>query len=313
VMEFMDGIKITDVDALRHEQVDVDRVSQLLVEAFCEQILVRGLFHADPHPGNVHVLPDGRIAFLDCGNAGYMSKRMRDAFIRLLLAVLDGDGTAICDHTIAIGVITDETNLQDLQADVEKLLGRYGRARTSRGMLTEMLDQMMALVLKHRIRMPASFPQLVRALVVTEGVCLGVDSDFDFREAADKTAEVVMRQWLSPLHLAEQLMDAVRQLHRYGMQLPRQVSHVLSQALAGGLKTKVEYVGLERPMHRVDVMVNRLAFALVVAAIIVSSAVMFSSEAVTQLIGVPLSVAYVVLGVLMAGWLLYSILRSGRL
>ena len=86
-----------------------------------------------------------------------------------------------------------------------------------------------------------------------------------------------------------------------------------AQALAGGLKTKVEYVGLERPMHRVDVMVNRLAFALVVAAIIVSSAVMFSSEAVTQLIGVPLSVAYVVLGVLMAGWLLYSILRSGRL
>ncbi len=312
-LEWIEGIKVDQGEKLRAVGVDGRQVARDLAELMLRQIFEDGYFHADPHPGNVHVLPDGRIAFLDCGNAGYMSKRMRDAFIRLLLAVLEGDGTAICDHMIGIGVITDETNLQELQADVERLLGRYGRAKTSQGMLTEMLDQMMVQTLKHRIRMPASFPQLVRALVVTEGVCLEVDPDFDFREAADKTAEVVMRQWLSPLHLAEQLMDAVRQLQRYGMQLPRQVSHVLSQALAGGLKTKIEYVGLERPMHRVDVMVNRLAFALVVAAIIVSSAVMFSSEAVTQLIGVPLSVAYVVLGVLMAGWLLYSILRSGRL
>ena len=130
-----------------------------------------------------------------------------------------------------------------------------------RGMLTEMLDQMMALVLRHRIRMPASFPQLVRALVVTEGVCLGLDPEFSFREAAAKTGDMIVREWLSAAHIADELVGAIRELRRYGMRLPRQVSHLFAQALAGGLKGKVEYVGLERPMLRVNIMVNRLAFA----------------------------------------------------
>ena len=312
-LEWIEGIKVDEVEELREAGVDCPQVARELGESILRQIFEDGYFHADPHPGNVHILPDGTIAFLDCGNAGYLGKHMRDAFIRLLLAVVGEDAAAVCDHLIAIGTISDETNLQDLQADTEKLIGRYGRLRSSQGMLTEMFDQMMALTLRHRVRMPANFPQLVRALVVTEGVCLTLDPDFDSREAANKIADAILREWLSPARLADEVVRAVREVRRYGMQLPRQISHLFSQTLAGGLRTKVEYVGLERPMHRLDVMVNRIAFAMVVAAIIVSSAVMFSSETVTQIIGTPLSVAYVVIGVLMGGWLVYSILRSGRL
>lgn len=312
-LEWIDGIKVDEAEKLRAAGVQGRQVARDFADLMLRQIFEDGYFHADPHPGNVHILPDGTVAFLDCGNAGHMGKRMRDAFIRLLIAVLDEDGTAICDHLIAVGAITDETNLQDLQADVERLIGRYGRVRTSQGMLTEMLDQMMALVLRHHIRMPASFPQLVRALVVTEGVCLGLDPGFSFREAAAKTGDMIVREWLSPAHIADELVGAIRELRRYGMRLPRQISQLFSQALAGGLKAKVEYVGLERPTLRVNIMVNRLAFAMVVAAIIVSSAVMLASEAVTDVIGFPLLVAYVAIGVVMAAYLLYSILRSGRL
>ena len=190
-LEWIEGIKVDQVATLREAGVSCPQVARNFAELMLGQIFEDGYFHADPHPGNVRILPDGTIALLDCGNAGYLGKRMRDAFIRLLIAALDEDGPAVCDHTIAIGAISDRTNLQDLQADIEKLIGRYGRVRTSAGMLTELLDQMMAMVLRHGIRMPASFPQLVRALVVTEGVCLQLDPDFDFRGAADKTAEVV--------------------------------------------------------------------------------------------------------------------------
>jgi len=312
-LEWIEGIKADEVEQLEEVGVDCPQVAKDFAELMLRQIFEDGYFHADPHPGNVHVLSDGRIAFLDCGNAGYMGKHMRDAFIRLLLAAVGEDAAAICDHLIAIGAISDTTNLQDLQADMEKLIGRYGRVRSSREMLTGMFDDMMALTLKHRIRMPANFPQLVRALVVTEGVCLTLDPDFDSREAANKTANRIMREWLSPLRLLNEMVGVARDLGHYGMQVPRQISHLFSQALAGGLKVKVEYVGFEHPMHRMDVMVNRIAFAMVVSAIIVSSAVLFSSETVTRVIGTPLSMTYVGIGVLMGAWLIYSILRSGRL
>lgn len=312
-LQWVQGMRIDDADKLRETGIDRRQLAENLSELMLAQIFRDAYFHADPHPGNLRVMRDGKIAFLDCGNIGRMGRGMRNGFVRLLIAGMDGDATAICDQVITLGTISGETNLQELEADIETLLGRYAGLYSSRGMLGEMLEGLMALILRHRIRMPPNYPQLIRAMVVTEGVCTGLNPDFDFSEASATTADMIYREWLSPMRLLREAVTQVGALQRYGMQLPRQVSHLLSQALAGGLKTKVEYVGLEPPMHRVDVMVNRLAFALVVAAIIVSSAVMFSSEAVTQLIGVPLSVAYVVLGVLMAGWLLYSILRSGRL
>jgi ubiquinone biosynthesis protein len=110
-------------------------------------------------------------------------------------------------------------------------------------------------------------------------------------------------------------VDFVRIVRRYSMRLPRQMSNVFAQGLAGGLTLKLRPIGLESLLHRLDTMANRLSFAIVVAAVILASAIIFTSPATATLSGFWrfLSIAYVAIGVLMGGWLLYSILRSGRL
>ncbi|MFW5866562.1 MAG: AarF/UbiB family protein, partial [Armatimonadota bacterium] len=274
-----------------------------------------GYFHADPHPGNLRYTAEGRIAFMDCGNVGMMGRRLRDAFIRLLMAVLDQDAQGVFDQVVVIGTISDDTNLQDLEADMEKLISHYGQRLSSSGQLGEMLEEIMGIVFEHRIRMPAIFPQLTRALAVTEGVCVELNADFDFESAARTTAEIVYRDWFSPRHLLDEAVDGLRQIRRYGLRLPRQVSNVLTQGLAGGLTLKVKPFGHDRIMHRFDTMINRLSSALVVAAILLSSAVIFTSERAMEGEGPTryLSIAYVVAGALLGAWWLYQLIRSERL
>ncbi len=313
-MEWIEGIRLDDTEALDDVGVDRRELADDFAEMMLKQIFYEGYFHADPHPGNLRYTADEQIAFMDCGNVGMMGRRLRDAFIRLLMAVLDHDAQGVFDQIVVIGTISEETNLQDLEADMEKLISHYGQRLGSSGELGEMLEEIMGIVFEHRIRMPAIFPQLTRALAVTEGVCLELNPDFDFETAASTTAEIVYRDWFSARHLAGEVVDVFRLLRRYSLRLPRQVSNVLSQGLAGGLSLKIQPHGVEKMMHRFDAMINRLSFAVVVAAIILSSAIIFTSgsEIISEGPGRVLSIAYVVAGAVMGGWLLYSIVRSGR-
>lgn len=314
-MEWIEGVRLDDAEALDRAGVNRRELADGFAEIMLKQIFYDGYFHADPHPGNLRYTSDGKIAFMDCGNVGMMGRRLRDAFIRLLMAVLDHDAQGVFDQVVVIGTISEDTNLQDLEADMEKLISHYGQRLGSSGELGEMLEEIMGIVFEHRIRMPAIFPQLTRALAVTEGVCLELNPDFDFESAASTTTEIVYRDWFSARHLLDEVVDALRLIRRYSLRLPRQVSNVLAQGLAGGLTLKIKPHGIDRIMHRFDGMVNRLSFSVVVAAIILSSAIIFTSERVLLTQTGPgryLSIAYVVAGVIMGAWLLYSIVRSGR-
>lgn len=312
-LEWIEGVRVDDPEGLALSHLPPTELADNFAQLMLRQIFHDGYFHADPHPGNLRVTRDGVLVFFDCGNMGRLGPRLRDALIRLLIAVLDEDTEAVCDQLTAIGTISGDTNLQDLEAEVDRMFARYGHLVSSRGMLGEMLDQLMAVILKHRIRVPPCFPQLIRALVVTEGVCLTLNPDFDFRAAAEATAELIYREWFSPRHLALEVLRSARELRRYGLRLPRQLSLLMAQGLAGGLTLRLQHLALDRTIHRFDVMVNRLAFAIVVAAIIVASALIFASGTAGGAVGLPLSVAYVTGGVIMGAWLLYSIIRSGRL
>ncbi len=313
--EWIDGLRVDELEELDRAGVDRRELADDFAEIMLKQIFYDGFFHADPHPGNLRYRSDGTIAFLDCGNVGMMGKRMRDAFIRLLLAIIDRDAQAVTDQIIVIGSISDDTSIQDLEADMEKLISHHGQRLRSSGRLGDMLEEIMGIIFEQRIRMPSIFPQLTRALAVTEGVCVQLNPDFSFDEAANATARIVYRQWFTPAHVLREVVEFVRLVRRYSMRLPRQFSNVLAQGLAGGLTIKLRPTGLEKYMHRFDTMVNRLSFAIVVAAVIVASAMIFTSEATASLSGPSrfLSIAYLVIGVVMGGWLLYSIVRSGRL
>jgi ubiquinone biosynthesis protein len=311
-MEWCTGATPTDTEKQRQWGIDARAASRNIGTLLLVQIFELGLFHGDPHSGNILIQPHERIVFLDCGNVQSVSRKMRQSLGNLVLAILGEDSEALLDELLDIGVVSDDTDIQALALDADAMLSRYTAVRQTDVRVGEAMDEVLSLVFKHRVRVPPILGAMGRALLVGEGVCRVLDPNFDFRQLAQ---EVLTRRW--PGTLAARTVERLRQdgyqLARAARLLPRQLARLLFRANAGGLRVRLALEDSDQHLRRLDVMANRLAFALVVAAFIVSSAMIISSEraiaSLTPIGGTIYAGAAAVLGL----WLLYSILRSGRL
>ncbi len=312
-LERMGGVAVDDLAALEEAGISRGAVAAHLAQSMLRQLFLNGFFHADPHAGNLFVERSGRVAFLDCGSTHAIGREMRESMVRLVLAALDEDSIEMCDHIIDMGAASEDTDLRQLRADIQRSVDHYSGVSTSDISLGEVLEAVMGVIFHHRVRMPTFFTAVLRALVLTEGNCRQLSPDFDFRAPARDIAQEVLREWARPSNVARELWRAARDLHRFGLLIPRQVSEVLARAQAGGLRIKSEVQDLDESLRRADSMCNRVAFALVVAAMIIGSSVILASERAVGLLSTPGAIAYGLIGALMGLYLLYSILVSGRL
>ncbi len=310
-MDWLDGVRADDVEAIEKAGISRGSVAAHLAQSMLHQIFVRGYFHADPHPGNLLVLSDGRLAFLDYGNVGSVDRSMRETLVKLLLAVLEDDGIEVYDQIIDMGVVGEDTDLRQLRNDVQRMMGHYAGVSTSQLSMGDVLEEMMVIVFRHRITMPPAFASVLRSLIMTEGTCRRLSPGFDFREPAERVSREVLQNWFQPGNLIRGIWRSFRDIQRYSLLIPRQVSELLAQFQVGGVTVKIEAEERDQILRRADAMANRLAFSLVVSAMIVGSSVMLSSERATSLLSTPGAVAYVVIGALLGLYLLISIIRSG--
>lgn len=313
VMDFVDGVVPKDNEALEGLGVDRPVLARHFAQVMFRQVTEEGFFHADPHAGNLKVLPDGRIALLDAGHVDFAGRDLRDHILMLLQALLEGDSRGVVNALTAVGVVSARTDLPALRLDVDKMVARFAPTRSGGFAFAEAVDALFGLLVKHSIRVPATFASLLRAIMITQGVCLLLDPQFDAWAATGDAVQGMLKQRLRPHEIFALLQSSVREWSYYAKALPRQASDLLLRTAAGGTRIRLELEHIERPLHRLDIMVNRVSFAIVVAAIIVGSASILGSERASSAIGNPVALAFAAVGGFMGLWLLYSIVRSGRL
>ena len=193
------------------------------------------------------------------------------------------------------------------------MVARFAPTRMGGFAFAEALDTLFGLLVKHGMKVPATFASLLRAIMITQGVCLLLDPQFDAWTATGEAVRAVTRQRLRPHEIFSVVQGSLREWGYYAKTLPRQLSDLLLRTQAGGTRVRLELEHMDRLLHRSDIMVNRLSFALVVGAIIVGSASILASERATAAIGNPVAVLFAAAGAFMGLWLLISIFRSGRL
>lgn len=312
-LQYIDGWKPSDTGALDEAGLDRPTLARNIAGIILKQILRDGCFHADPHGGNILVGRDGRLYFLDCGNISFVPPHLRDDLVYMLFALIDGNAEDVADQVLAIGVSTDRTDTIALRADINRHTAGFHAVSTADLSIGDALEELLRLLFHHHIVMPPIFAQIVRALVLTEAECRALDPRFDFREVARTVVNDTLLQLTRPRRAATELFRMGRSLHHHAMELPRQLLALMRKTDAGGLKVKLEYADLDRPMHRLDTMFNRLAASILVAAMILAPALWVQVEIGGQR---PLwHPAYVLLvvGFTLGMWLLASIIRSGRL
>ncbi|MHB8994437.1 MAG: ABC1 kinase family protein [Armatimonadota bacterium] len=314
VVEWVSGAKVGEAEQLREFLVDPPEAAKSLASLLIRQIMRDGYFHGDPHAGNVLFLGAAKVAFLDCGNAVAVDRAVRDNLVSLLLAALSNDSQEVTDHLLSLGAIGDRTDAKQLTNDIGRMLSYYsGYQSSAQAGLGNLLDQLLGMVLRHGVRMPPSLAAVAKSLIVAEGICLELDPKFDSQKLVREEVQQLIIQRLTPGRLLSDLIRIVRSTNRYAGLLPRQINQVLQRLQGGGVSVRIMHENLDQPLHRLDLMINRIAFALVVSAVIMSSTNLVTSSTNVAPIGRWMMVIYLAIGLVLGGWLLFSILRSGRL
>lgn len=181
VLDLVTGISLDDVDGLVRAGIDPSQVAERFAEAFMSMVFTFGLFHADPHPGNVFVQPDGSLTLIDFGKHGEIDGELRQGLGRVLGSLLVGDLDGLVDALEDLRVAGDERNRDELRADLAELVQRYGSRPIGEIRMADVLSDMLGAIRRHRLRMPPDLMLLLATVVMCEGVAVDLDPDFELQ------------------------------------------------------------------------------------------------------------------------------------
>lgn len=314
-MEHIEGVKITDIAELASIGVDRKDISSTLASIFFRQIFIDGFFHSDPHPGNLLVTEDQRIALLDAGQVRQLDAGSRNGLISMLMAYENRDTRRFAEEVVSIGISLGDVDIPALTYDLEKVLRYYYNLPTRAINMGQILARVMDVSARHRIRLPVGFAVLGKVLANIDGINRLLNPDFNLTEAAKPYMSMAVREQLSPSELLADVYQSIIDTKSFLLALPEHLGQLLRKAIEGTLRVEFKHKGLEELESRLDKITNRLAFALIIgASLIGSSIIAVSKQTSTGILGLPLLglIGYVV-AIVLGMWLLISIIRSGRL
>ncbi len=316
-LEYLDGIQFNEPDRLRQAGYDLSSIARTALEAYLKQIFVDGFYHADPHPANLMVVGT-QIGFMDFGTAGYLTPTQKELLSDMFLQLLDQDAGGIARVLVKMGATRGRPSLEALERDLQRLLVRYWGVSLGEIRLGEMLAEVFTTAYKHRVYLPGDLALLARTLITMEGTGLALDPEFVVVDAVRPFAEQLLRERLSPIVAGRRVLRTMRQAADLAQAFPRRLDDLWDRLEEGDLTLGVDLRRLEVLIARLNSMVNRMAFSVVVAALIIGSALILLGGKESwhlPLLGVGIPVAQIAfLGAVAAGaWLLISMIRARNL
>jgi ubiquinone biosynthesis protein len=313
-MEFLDGVKVSAVGT----RAAPDRVPQLVArrgaDAVLKQILVNGLFHADPHPGNILVLPGSVVAFVDFGIVGRINRQMRDCLADTIMAIHGHDADRLAETVVSLATPLRPVNMVELSRDVEEMLDLYAGLSLGELSLNSLFASITETMARHRLKLPADLLLLIKSVTTIEAVGRQLDPTFKMVEHAAPFVEALLEQKHSPSVLALRTADAGREVLSALRTLPANVAEITRKIRTDGMQVHVVPRHLDFFVREMDRSSNRLSFAVVIAAIVIGSSIMVHAAVGPEVLGYPLLglAGFLAAGLLGIG-LAFGILRSGRL
>jgi ubiquinone biosynthesis protein len=315
--EFIEGTRFRDIRPLSLTPSERRRVATMGADAIFRMAFEDGFFHGDPHPSNLLLTPSGDLALLDFGMVGYMSQGDIEALSRLFIAVIQRDASAALRGLERLGVGYATEIRGDLVRDLREFLNKYSGLSVGEVTLGQALSELIALARRYRLRMPPVFPLLTKALVTAEGLARSIDPTINVYEVARPYAQRLLTERYRPRNVVEVVEERALEYARYAEEMPDQVSLILTEFADGEIEVQLEHGGLDELFSSVDVLANRVVFAIVTAAMFVGSAMLGAFDVAgpdVPLTGAPLiSFLGFTIALIQTAILLVIIFRSGRL
>ncbi|MBV8882567.1 MAG: AarF/ABC1/UbiB kinase family protein [Chroococcidiopsidaceae cyanobacterium CP_BM_RX_35] len=316
VMEWLDGVPLLSAHLKSDENgkdpaVERGAITTLLFRAFFQQLYIDGFFHADPHPGNLFYLKDGRIAMLDCGMVGRLDPRTQQILTEMLLAIVDLDAQRCSQLTLQLADSAQHVNLSHLENDYDRMLRKYYNLSLSQINFSQVFYEVLQVSRNNKIRLPSNLGLYAKTLANLEGVARTFNPQVNLLDEIKPLITDLFRRQLFGANPVQSLLRTALDLKSLSLQTPRHLELLLDRMTSETLQWNLSLRGLDDLRRSVDDSANRLSFSILVGSLIMGAALISSRAQTTELSWLS-SVLFAVAS-LLGLWLIFSILRSGRL
>lgn len=293
-MNLIRGIRVDNIPGVRRTELDLTPIAVALMQGYLDQVFIHGEIHADPHPGNMRLTDDGRLAVFDLGMMSHLPPKLRDRLLKLVFAAVDGRGEQVAQETVAMGTRLEDYDEERYLREIGQRVAQYAAHSGSQSEGRVMLD-IVSIATACGLRTPPELSLLAKTLLNLDAVCQQLEPGIDVKPVLEGHLQQVMtgrlRKSLSSANLASEAID-IQELLR---DAPRRVSDAL--ALVADNKVQIKLVGLEdsRLIENVQKVANRITAGLISAALILASALMMRIDTPNRLFGYP-AVALILFG-----------------
>ena len=319
-MELVEGIKLIQPEKLREAGHNPEQIVEQLVELMFSQIFHHGLFHADPHPGNLAVAADGRLIFMDFGIVGRLRGERKRQFILFLLGVINHNPRQLVRSLSSMGVLSRRIERKELLRDAERLMDKYLDTPLHKINLGRAVTEVFSLAYEYHIRIPAEFTLLGKTIMTLEGVIEDLDRDLVLIELLRPYSSRLLRERFSFESLKDGAADQFFETSDLLFSLPRRLNDVFDRFDTEGIPMQINYPDIDKVVSHMDRLANRLifsivllAFSLIMAGLIIGAGLVATITGQYLLWRLPIiEIGFIFAGG-MATWLFLAIYRSGKL
>jgi ubiquinone biosynthesis protein len=270
-MEFLEGVKLANAQHQTDGQFDLEEIARRGANLYLAMIFTHGLYHADPHPGNLLIMPQNVIGLIDFGMVGRIDDGLRETVEDMLMALGDRDATRLTRVIIRMGEAPRDLDASALAGDVSDFVAHYADQPIERMNLSAALNDMTEIIRRFHILLPARISMLLKVLVMLEGTSRLASPRFSLMELIRPYQKQMVRRRLSPWRKLRKFQQIYREFENMAEVLPRKLVDMVDQLQAGKFDVHLEHRGLQPS-------VNRLVLGMLTSALFLGSALLYSRE-----------------------------------
>ena len=313
-MEYIAGIKVSDRGKLTDQGLDGKLIARRGADAFLEMVLNHGFFHGDLHPGNVLILPGNVICLLDFGIVGRLDEGLKTFLTDILSAIVNRDMDEVVSLLLFAGDISDSLDIRALKRDLFNFIDGYYEIPLKEIEVGRMLMEFIEIITLYNIRISTDLMLLAKSLVLIEGMGRALDPAFDMAEHLKPFIIKALRRKFSPQRVSRDINQILFSYLNLARNIPRDLKEIINRVNRNKFKIDLEHRGLDKFTTEFDRSINRLSTSMILAAMIIGSSIIMHIDKGPKVMGFPVLafMGYIVAGIV-GLWLVFAIIRSGRM
>lgn len=300
-LEYLPGIKISHYEAIETAGLDRKTLAQLGAKAYLQQLLNYGFFHADPHPGNIAVSPEGALIFYDFGMMGKIETNVREQLMETLFGIAGKDGDRVMNSLVKLGALSPTDDMGPVRRSIQYMLDNFMDKPFETQSVNAIADDLYEIAYDQPFRFPATFTFVMRAFSTLEGVGKGLDPEFNFMEVAQPFTMQLMSEGngFDPTNsLLGELGRQAAQVSSTALGLPRRIEDTLEKLERGDIRVRVRSTETDRILRRINGTQMGTTYGLIISALTLSATILFVHDKVglaivAALVAVIVSVALI--------------------